>query len=116
MANKNIKALVIKVNSSSEPAGIEYNWDSLTSRMPTFTKEIVTPALSVDKDLANTKRHPTVEDNVVIYSGATILGGETTIGTNSIIGGNVWLTKSVPANSTVYHRPEIKVVENEATH
>ena len=73
-------------------------------------------ALSVDKDLANTKRHPTVEDNVVIYSGATILGGETTIGTNSIIGGNVWLTKSVPANSTVYHRPEIKVVENEATH
>lgn len=50
MANKNIKALVIKVNSSSEPAGVEYNWDSLTSRMPTFTKEIITPALSVDKD------------------------------------------------------------------
>ncbi len=50
MATKNIKALVIKVNSSSEPAGVEYNWDSLTSRMPTFTKEIITPALSVDKD------------------------------------------------------------------
>ena len=50
MANKNIKALVIKVNSSSEPAGIEYNWDSLTSVMPTFTKEIITPALSIDKD------------------------------------------------------------------
>jgi hypothetical protein len=50
MANKNIKALVIKVNSSSEPAGVEYNWDSLTSRMPTFTKEIITPALSIDKD------------------------------------------------------------------
>ncbi len=49
MANKNIKALVIKVNASSEPAGIEYNWDSLTT-MPTFTKEIVTPALSVDKN------------------------------------------------------------------
>ncbi len=70
-------------------------------------------ALSVDKTMANTKRHPTVEDNVVIYSGATILGGETIIGANSIIGGNVWLTKSVPANSTVYHKPEIKVVENE---
>lgn len=70
-------------------------------------------ALSVDKSLANTKRHPTVEDNVVIYSGATILGGETVIGRNSIIGGNVWLTKSVPANSTVYHKPEIKVVDNE---
>jgi len=50
MANKNIKALVIKVNTSSEPGGIEYNWDSLTSRMPTFTNEIITPALSVDKD------------------------------------------------------------------
>jgi serine O-acetyltransferase len=70
-------------------------------------------ALSVDKSMANTKRHPTVEDNVVIYSGATILGGETILGANSIIGGNVWLTKSVPANSTVYHKPEIKVVENE---
>ncbi len=69
-------------------------------------------ALSVNKDMTNVKRHPTVEDNVVIYSGATILGGETVIGTNSVIGGNVWLTKSVPSNSTVYHKPEIKVVEN----
>lgn len=68
-------------------------------------------ALSVAKELANSKRHPTVEDNVVIYSGATILGGETVIGANSIIGGNVWLTKSVPAYSTVYHKPEVKVVE-----
>jgi serine O-acetyltransferase len=70
-------------------------------------------ALSVAKEMANKKRHPTVEDNVVIYSGATILGGETVIGKNSTIGGNVWLTKSVPANSTVYHKPEIKVVENQ---
>jgi len=70
-------------------------------------------ALSVDKSLANTKRHPTVENDVVIYSGATILGGNTVIGQHSIIGGNVWLTKSVPAYSTVYHKPEIKVVERE---
>lgn len=69
-------------------------------------------ALSVSKTLAGVKRHPTVEDNVVVYSGATILGGETVIGANSIIGGNVWLTKSVPANSTVYHTPSIKVIEN----
>lgn len=69
-------------------------------------------ALSVSKTLAGFKRHPTVEDNVVIYSNATILGGETVIGTNSVIGGNVWLTKSVPANSTVYHTPSIKVIEN----
>lgn len=68
-------------------------------------------ALSVDKTMASVKRHPTVEDHVIIYSGATILGGETIIGHNSIIGGNVWLTKSVPSCSTVYHRPDIEVVE-----
>jgi serine O-acetyltransferase len=66
-------------------------------------------ALSVAKNMAYVKRHPTVEDNVVIYSGATILGGETVIGHDSIIGGNVWLTQSVAPNSTVYHKPMIKV-------
>jgi serine O-acetyltransferase len=68
-------------------------------------------ALSVSKDLAFTKRHPTVEDHVVIYSGATILGGETVIGHHSVIGGNVWLTRNVPPGSLVYHNPEITVVE-----
>ena len=47
------------------------------------------------------KRHPDIGDNVVIYSGATILGGNTSIGSNSVIGGNVWLTHSVPENSKV---------------
>src|ERR1700730_18382295 len=46
--------------------------------------------LSIDKSMAFIKRHPTVEDYVIIYSGATILGGETVIGHHSIIGGNVW--------------------------
>src|SRR5476651_1786179 len=55
-------------------------------------------ALSVSKNMAFTKRHPTVEDHVVIYSGATILGGETIIGHHSTIGGNVWITKSVRPN------------------
>jgi serine O-acetyltransferase len=68
-------------------------------------------ALSVEKSMASIKRHPTVEDHVIIYSGATILGGETIIGSHSIIGGNVWLTKSIPPSSTVYHRPDIEVVE-----
>lgn len=71
-------------------------------------------ALSVEKQLANTKRHPTIEDNSVIYAQATILGGDTIIGHNSIIGGNVWLTESVPPNSTVYHRPEISVKPSRA--
>lgn len=68
-------------------------------------------ALSVDKSMANIKRHPTVEDGVVIYSGATILGGDTVIGSNSIIGGNVWLTKSIPPGSVVYHKPDIEVIK-----
>ena len=53
-------------------------------------------AASVRKELANTKRHPTIGDDVVIYANATILGGDTIIGAGSIIGGNVWLTRSVP--------------------
>ncbi|HEY4650278.1 MAG TPA: serine O-acetyltransferase EpsC [Pontibacter sp.] len=66
-------------------------------------------AISVEKSMANLKRHPTIEDHVVIYAGATILGGNTVIGTRSIIGGNVWLTESVPPYSRVYHHPQIKV-------
>ncbi|WP_236978544.1 serine O-acetyltransferase [Membranihabitans maritimus] len=64
-------------------------------------------ALSVDKSFASTKRHPTIEDGVIIYSGATILGGNTVIGENSIIGGNVWLTKSVEPGSKIYYQPSI---------
>jgi serine O-acetyltransferase len=71
-------------------------------------------ALSVGKNMAGIKRHPTVKDYVVIYSGATILGGETVIGENSTIGGNVWLTQSVPADSVVYHKPSIQVSEKKA--
>jgi serine O-acetyltransferase len=66
-------------------------------------------ALSVDKKLAETKRHPTIKDHCVIYSHATILGGETVIGEHSVIGGNVWMTKSVPAHSLVYHKSEVKL-------
>lgn len=63
-------------------------------------------ALSFAKDeegrlIRGKKRHPTIEDNVVIYAGATILGGDTVIGEGSIIGGNVWLTESVPRGSRV---------------
>ncbi len=66
-------------------------------------------ALNVSKDKASTKRHPTIEDNVIIYSGATILGGNTIIGNDSVIGGNVWLTYSVLPNSIVYHKSEVAV-------
>ena len=66
-------------------------------------------ALSVDKKLAKVKRHPTIKDNVIVYAQAVILGGETIIGENSIIGGNVWLTESVPENSVVYNRSEVRL-------
>lgn len=51
--------------------------------------------------LRGRKRHPTIEDDVVIYSGATILGGETVIGKGAVIGGNVWITSSIPPRTTV---------------
>lgn len=63
-------------------------------------------ALSVDKADAAKKRHPTIEDRVVIYAGATILGGETVIGHDSIVGGNTWLTRSLPPHSKVSYRSE----------
>jgi serine O-acetyltransferase len=58
-------------------------------------------ALSVRKDLAQTRRHPTIEHDTVIYANATILGGDTVVGHSSVIGGNVWLTHSVPPHSIV---------------
>ena len=64
-------------------------------------------ALSVSVDKAHTKRHPTIEDNVVIYSGATILGHD------SVIGGNVWLTNSIEPFTKVFHKSQIIVKDNE---
>lgn len=58
-------------------------------------------ALSIRKDMATTKRHPTIENDVIIYAGSTILGGNTIIGHDSIVGGNVWLTKSIPPGSRI---------------
>jgi len=72
-------------------------------------------ALSVDKSDAEKKRHPTIEDHVVIYAGATILGGETIIGHDSLIGGNVWLTRSVPAFSKIYYQARMYNGETEKT-
>ncbi|HVF56732.1 MAG TPA: serine O-acetyltransferase EpsC, partial [Pyrinomonadaceae bacterium] len=73
-------------------------------------------AFSFDKDtngrvVRNTKRHPTIEDDVVIYAGATILGGNTVIGRGSVIGGNVWLTHSVPPRTRVLQEsPGLRII------
>jgi len=64
----------------------------------------------VEKKMAQTKRHPTIEDDVVIYANSTILGGNTVIGHNTVVGGNTWITESVLPYSVVYrnHRVVIK--------
>ena len=66
-------------------------------------------ALAVRKEDAQSKRHPTIEDNVVIYAGSTILGGNTVIGHDSIIGGNTWLTQSILPFSLVYQKNQTVV-------
>lgn len=66
-------------------------------------------ALYVEKKLSNTKRHPTIENDVVIYSNATILGGDTVVGHNSTIGGGAWITHSVIPYSLVYNSVDVKI-------
>ena len=69
-------------------------------------------ALSLNREecqlLRNQKRHPTIEDDVIIYANATVLGGNTVIGARSVIGGNVWITDSVPPDTEVFlKKPEL---------
>ena len=62
------------------------------------------------QQLSGIKRHPTIEDNVVIYANTTILGGETIIGANSVVAGNTFVTKSIPANTKVASTmPELEI-------
>lgn len=65
-------------------------------------------ALTVEKGLADSKRHPTIGNDVVIYAGATILGGQTNVGHHSIIAGNAFVTSSVPANSVVTRKNDVR--------
>jgi serine O-acetyltransferase len=65
--------------------------------------------VAVRKEQSGAKRHPTIEDNVIIYAGSCILGGKTTVGHDSIIGGNVWLTESVVPYSMVYSTNQINI-------
>ena len=74
-------------------------------------------ALSTMKgqELSGVKRHPTIEDNVVIYANTTVLGGDTVVGKGSVIAGNTFLTQSVPENTTVSaYMPELKLKARKA--
>jgi len=72
-------------------------------------------ALSIPRDergrvIRDTKRHPTVEDNVTVYANATVLGGDTVVGAGSVVGGSVFITQSIPAGTRVALRPpEVRV-------
>ncbi|MCG6928639.1 MAG: serine acetyltransferase [Acidobacteria bacterium] len=73
-------------------------------------------ALSIPRDergnvIRGKKRHPTIEDDVVIYAGATILGGDTVIGKSSVVGGNTWVIQSVPPRSRVISTPQEQRIE-----
>ena len=66
-------------------------------------------AITVEKKMARTKRHPTIEDHVVIYAGSTILGGDTVIGHHTVVGGNTWITESVLPHSVVYRNHRVVI-------
>lgn len=89
--------------------GIVIGETSIIGKNVKLYQGVTLGALSVDKSKASKKRHPTIEDNVILYAGSTILGGNTVVGRNSIIGGNVWLTESIAPFSVVYHKSEIVI-------
>ena len=75
----------------------------------TIYQGVTLGGIQVKKSLASTKRHPTIENNVVIYANATILGGDVVIGAGAVIGANVCITSSLPENSVVTVRAENKI-------
>ncbi|OEK07981.1 serine acetyltransferase [Flavivirga aquatica] len=89
--------------------GIVIGETSIIGKNVKIYQGVTLGGIQVSKDLALTKRHPTIEENVTIYANATILGGDIVIGANSIIGANVWITESVPENSLVTYQTEIKI-------
>jgi serine O-acetyltransferase len=72
----------------------------------------IAKSLGGGRGLSGKKRHPTVEDNVTIYAGTSVMGADTVIGAGSTIGANVFLTHSVPPNSLVYYEEkQIEIVQ-----
>jgi serine O-acetyltransferase len=97
--------------------GIVVGETSVIGKNVRIYQNVTIGALSLPPDagekLRDAKRHPTIEDDVIIYSGATILGGDTVIGTRSVVGGNVWLTQSVPADTKVFMESPRLIYKNQ---
>ena len=77
----------------------------------TIFQGVTLGGIQVKKNMASIKRHPTIENNVIIYANATILGGDVVIRENSIIGANVCITESTAANSVVTVQAENKIFQ-----
>jgi serine O-acetyltransferase len=100
--------------------GVVIGETTVIGRMVRLYQGVTLGALSLPRDagssLKNVKRHPTLEDEVIVYAGATILGGETVIGTRSVVGGNVWLTESIPPDTKVFiKKPELVIINGAAS-
>ena len=97
-----------KASSSNHGTGVVIGATAVIGNNVKLYQGVTLGALSVSRGEINgnrgSKRHPTIEDDVTIYAGASIHGGDTVIGRGSVIGGNVWLTKSVPAGSKIFGR------------
>lgn len=89
--------------------GIVIGATSIIGKNVCIYQGVTLGASQVSKILTDVKRHPTVEDNVIIYARSTILGGNTIIGRNSIIGGSVFLTKSVAPYSNVFNTHQLRI-------
>ncbi|HEY9071715.1 MAG TPA: serine O-acetyltransferase EpsC [Candidatus Ozemobacteraceae bacterium] len=101
--------------------GVVIGQTTVIGERVTLYQGVTLGALNFPRDahgnvIRHAKRHPTIEDDVVIYAGATILGGNTIIGRGSVIGGNVWLTESVPPETRVLNaRPELRITSARGT-
>lgn len=89
--------------------GIVIGATSIIGKNVCIYQGVTLGASQVNKDLSAIKRHPTVEDNVIIYARSTILGGNTLIGHDSIIGGSVFLTKSVAPFTNVFNTHQLRI-------
>ena len=89
--------------------GIVIGATSIIGKNVCIYQGVTLGASQVNKELSAVKRHPTVEDNVIIYARSTILGGNTIIGHDSIIGGSVFLTKTVSPYSNVFNTHQLRI-------
>jgi serine O-acetyltransferase len=101
--------------------GIVLGETSIIGNNVRIYQNVTIGALSLPPDAGEklrwAKRHPTIEDDVIVYSGATILGGDTVIGARSVVGGNVWLTRSIPPDTKVFiENPRLIIKNQEKDH